>query len=345
MEKKTIKVLVVDDSLVFREAFSKKLSEDPYIEVIGKAGDVYEARDMIINFQPDVVTLDVEMPKMNGIEFLKRLMPQYPLPAIVVSAVSEKVFDALNAGAVDFVTKPGLDTNLDNFIKDLIVKIKIAATAKVGNHRRVIRKTNTATNNSRSFTGSVIAMGASTGGTNALYDIIKALPKDIPGIVIVQHMPPVFTKLYAERLNNNSLLEVKEAESGDEILPGRVIIAPGGYHMRVKKTNSGLFVETEKGTEFNKVNGHCPSVDVLFYSVAQQLGKKAIGVILTGMGKDGADGLLKMRKAGARTLGQNEDSSIVYGMPKVAFEIGAVEKQYPLQKIPDGIMGIITEND
>ncbi len=345
MEKRTIKVLVVDDSLVFRETFARKLSEDPYIEIIGKAGDVYEARDMIINFQPDVVTLDVEMPKMNGIDFLKRLMPQYPLPVIVVSAVSEKVFDALNAGAVDYVTKPGLNTKLDSFINDLIIKIKIAATAKVGNNRRIIKKSGTVAKSARSFRDSVIAIGASTGGTNALYDIIKVLPKHIPGIVIVQHMPPVFTKLYAERLDSNSNLEVKEAENGDEILPGRVIIAPGGFHMSVRKTNSGLFIETEKGTEFNKVNGHCPSVDVLFHSVAQQLGKNAIGVILTGMGRDGADGLLNMRKAGARTFGQNEESSIVYGMPKVAFEIGAVEKQYSLQQLPEVILETINEND
>ncbi len=340
MEKKTIKVLVVDDSLVFREVFSKKLSEDPYIEVIGKAGDVFEARDMIINFRPDVVTLDVEMPKMNGIEFLKRLMPQYPLPVIVVSAVSNKVFDALNAGAVDFVTKPGMDTNIDNFIKELIIKIKIAATAKVDNYRRLIKKTKAISKDIRNLSDRIIAMGASTGGTNALFDIIKVLPKDIPGIVIVQHMPPVFTKLYAERLNEHSLLEVKEAVNGDEVLPGHVIIAPGGYHMRVKKANNKLSVIIEKGTEFNKVNGHCPSVDVLFHSVAQQFGDKAVGIILTGMGKDGADGLLQMRRAGAQTMGQDEESSIVYGMPKVAFDIGAVEKQLPLQKIPAGILEI-----
>jgi len=340
MEKKTIKVLVVDDSLVFREVFAKKLSEDPYIEVIGKAGDVFEARDMIIDFRPDVVTLDVEMPKMDGIEFLKRLMPQYPLPAIVVSAVSNKVFDALNAGAVDFVTKPEMDTNLDSFIKELIVKIKIAATAKVENHRRTIRKTNAISNNASNFSDRIIAIGASTGGTNALYDIIKVLPKNIPGIVIVQHMPPVFTKLYAERLNEHSLLEVKEAKNGDEILPGHVIIAPGGYHMRVKKSNNKILVAIEKGTEFNKVNGHCPSVDVLFQSVAHEFGEKATGIILTGMGKDGANGLLEMRRAGAQTIGQDEESSIVYGMPKVAFDIGAVEKQLSLQKIPAGILEI-----
>lgn len=343
MNENSIKVLVVDDSLVFREVFAKRLSEDPAIEIVGKASDVFEARDMIIKYRPDVITLDVEMPKMNGIEFLKRLMPQYPLPAIVVSAVNDKVFDALNAGAVEFVTKPSSNTNIDAFIKELLVKIKIASTAKVGYHKRTVRKTNEVSENLSNISDKIIAIGASTGGTNALYDILKVLPKNIPGIVIVQHMPPVFTKLYAERLNNNFVLDVKEAENGDEVLPGKVLIAPGGCHMRIKKSSRRFFIEIEKGTESNKVSGHCPSADVLFHSVAQHVGKNAIGVILTGMGKDGADGLLAMKRNGAQTIGQDEESSVVYGMPKVAYEIGAVDTQLSLQQIPSGILKLLEQ--
>lgn len=347
MNKQTIKVLVVDDSLLFRETFAKKLSEDSEIEVIAKAGDVYEARDMIIKHRPDVMTLDVEMPKMNGIEFLKRLMPQYPLPTIVVSAVNDKVFDALNAGAVEFVTKPGSHNNIDLFIKELIGKIKIASTAKVGYHKRTDRKINHTPKQTPSavcdICDKMIAIGASTGGTNALFDILKVLPSDhMPGIVIVQHMPPVFTKLYSERLNNNCALEVKEAEDGDEILPGRALIAPGGFHMRVVKRGKRYYIETEKGTEMNKVSGHCPSVDVLFHSVAKHIGSNALGIILTGMGKDGADGMLAMKQKGAMTIGQDEESSVVYGMPKVAYDIGAVDKQLPLSKIPQGILKLLS---
>lgn len=349
MNKQIIKVLVVDDSLLFRETFARKLSEDPGIEVVAKAGDVYEARDMIIKHRPDVMTLDVEMPKMNGIEFLKRLMPQYPLPTIVVSAVNDKVFDALNAGAVEFVTKPGSHSNIDVFIKELIVKIKIASTAKVGYHKRAVRKANPVPKKTPSaecdLCDKIIAIGASTGGTNALFDILKGLPSEhMPGIVVVQHMPPVFTKLYAERLNKNCSLEIKEAEHGDEISPGRVLIAPGGFHMRVVKRGKRFYIETEKGTESNKVSGHCPSVDVLFHSVAKHIGSKALGVILTGMGKDGADGLLAMKNQGARTIGQDEESSVVYGMPKVAFDIGAVDQQMPLQQISGGIMKNLEES-
>ena len=344
MDKSIIKVLVIDDSMFIREVFARKLSEDIEIEVVGKAADVYEARDMILQYRPDVLTLDVEMPKMNGIEFLKRLMPQYPIPTIVVSAVSDKVFDALNAGAVEFVTKPSMNVNIDAFIKDLTAKIKIASKAKVEYPKRTVKiKDEIKKSIEYNTLDMVIAIGASTGGTNALFDILKVLPENMPGILVVQHMPPVFTKLYADRLNNNCALEVKEAENGDEVKSGLVLIAPGGYHMRVRKSGSGLFVETEKGTETNKVSGHCPSVDVLFESVAKTVGKNAVGVILTGMGKDGASGLLEMKKAGAKTIGQDEKSSVVYGMPKVAFEMGAVDKQLTLSKIPKGILDMIEE--
>lgn len=340
----SIKLLIIDDSTMVRTLFSQRLSEDPDIQVVGTAADVFEGRDKIIKLRPDVVTLDIEMPRMDGIEFLKKLMPQYPLPTIVVSAVNGRVFDALNAGAVEFVGKPTANTDLNTYFKELIVKIKIASTAKVGYHKRNVTEKVIGAGRYQAMSNRVIAIGASTGGTNALVDVLKLFPRDIPGTVIVQHMPPMFTKLYADRLNNSMNLEIKEAEEGDEVRPGRVLIAPGGYHMRIKKLGAKFVVKLTLGTEDNKVSGHCPSVDVLFDSVADEIKDKAIGVILTGMGKDGADGLLKMRKNGAHTIGQDEETSIVYGMPKVAFDIGAVEKQYPLPKIAAAIMSLLSKD-
>ncbi len=331
--RRKIKVLIVDDSLVFRETLKRGISLDAAIDVVATASDPYLARDKIIEFEPDVMTLDVEMPKMNGIEFLKKLMPQYPIPVVVVSAVSENVFDALNAGAVDFVTKPGAGTKqgMESLINELIIKIKIASTAKVGHWKgefsagsRIGIINNRAARN-------IIAIGASTGGTEAIFSIIKKFPGNIPGTVVVQHMPPLFTAMYADRLNNSCMVEVKEAQTGDKVLPGRVLIAPGDYHMRVKKSGALYTVECFKG---EKVSGHCPSIDVLFESVAKVAGKNALGVILTGMGSDGAKGLLEMKRNGARTIGQDKHSSVVYGMPKVAYEIGAVEKQASLDSIP-----------
>lgn len=338
--RRKIKVLVVDDSLLFRETLARLLSTDPLIEVVGTAADPYQARDLILEHEPDVMTLDVELPRMTGIEFLRRLMPQYPLPVVMVSAVTESVFDALSAGAVDFVAKPALNTSqaLESMLNELIVKIKIASTAKVGhwkeNRGPQINQKNRGSNDL------IIAIGASTGGTEALASIIHAFPGKMPPIVIVQHIPPVFSRMFAERLNNTCALEVKEAENNDPVYPGRVLIAPGDFQMRLKRRNGQYMVECRKG---EKVNGHCPSVDVLFESVAGQAGKKAIGVILTGMGSDGAQGLLKMRQAGARTLGQDEESSVVYGMPKVAFEIGAVQKQASLANIPQLIYEMVVK--
>jgi two-component system chemotaxis response regulator CheB len=335
--KQRIKVLIVDDSLVFRESLSREISKDPDIEVVGTATDPYMARDLIIKLKPDVLTLDVEMPKMNGIEFLKKLMPQYPLPVIVVSSVSQNVLDALDAGAVEFVTKPNVTRpgGMASFVNELIIKIKIASTAKVGNLKRDYTPSKPIANQGVDTMSTVIAIGASTGGTDAIHAVISALPRDMPPIIIVQHMPPVFTKLYAERLNNTCELEVKEAEDGDALKPGRVLIAPGNYQMRLAKRGTGYIV---KCTQEEKVSGHCPSVDVLFDSVADVAGKKSIGVILTGMGRDGANGLLKMKKTGAYTIGQDEKTSIVYGMPMVAYNIGGVEKQLPLDRIADEII-------
>ncbi|NLM59572.1 MAG: chemotaxis response regulator protein-glutamate methylesterase [Clostridium sp.] len=338
-----IKVLIVDDSLLFRETLARKISQDSAIEVVGTASDPYSARDKIIELHPDVMTLDVEMPRMNGIEFLRRLIPQYPLPVVVVSSVSENVFDALKAGAVDFVTKPDMSNSrgIETFINELIIKIKIASTAKVGQRKNESILTNSGINTSRGSSNRIIAIGASTGGTEAIFNIIKYFPKDMPGIVVVQHMPPVFTRLYAQRLDSSCPMEVKEAVNGDMVLPGRVLIAPGDYHMKLKKRDGNYFVECAKG---QRVNGHCPSVDVLFNSVAEVAGRNAIGIILTGMGSDGAKGLLAMRNKGARTLGQDEKSSVVYGMPKVAFDIGAVEKQASLEAIPQLVFSLL-KND
>lgn len=340
--KQRIKVLIVDDSLVFRESLSREIAKDPDIEVVGTATDPYMARDLIIKLKPDVLTLDVEMPKMNGIEFLKKLMPQYPLPVIVVSSVSQNVLDALDAGAVEFVTKPNVTRpgGMASFVNELIIKIKIASTAKVGNLKRDYTPSHPITNQGVDTMNTVIAIGASTGGTDAIHAVISALPRDMPPIIIVQHMPPVFTKLYAERLNNTCELEVKEAEDGDALKPGRVLIAPGNYQMRLAKRGGAYIVRC---TQEEKVSGHCPSVDVLFDSVADIAGKQSIGVILTGMGRDGANGLLKMKKKGAYTIGQDEKTSIVYGMPMVAFNIGGVERQLPLDRIADEIIRFLSK--
>ena len=260
-------------------------------------------------------------------------MPQYPLPVVVISALSDKVFDAMNAGAVDFVAKPAVSsrTQLQDFIRnELLVKIKIASTAKIGNIKKA---TMVQEQQYLSVKGNnlIVAIGASTGGTEAIFSVVKNYGTDIPGIVIVQHMPPGFTGMYAKRLNDQCRIQVKEARTGDRVLPGHALIAPGGdMHMHLVKVNGAYQVEVKKGP---KVNGHCPSVDVLFDSVAKVAGAHAVGIILTGMGGDGAKGLLAMRKAGARTIGQDESTCVVYGMPKVAYDLGAVEYQEKLNDI------------
>lgn len=329
-----IRVLVVEDSMVFRELLVQNLNRDPAIEVVATAKDPFEARDAILQYRPDVMTLDVELPRMSGIEFLQKLMPQYPLPVVVISALSDKVFDALNAGAVDFVAKPSVTgrAQLEDFIQnELLVKIKIASTAKIS---QIKQKAAVQEQQGGGFSGKgkdlIVAIGASTGGTEAIFSVVKDFGVDIPGVIIVQHMPPGFTKMYAQRLDNQCRVQVKEAQTGDRVLPGHVLIAPGGdQHMRLIKVNGVYQVEIKPGP---RVNGHCPSVDVLFDSVAKVAGPKALGIILTGMGGDGAKGLLAMRKAGARTIGQDESTCVVYGMPKVAYDIGAVEFQ---DKLPD----------
>jgi two-component system chemotaxis response regulator CheB len=339
---KRVRVLVVDDSLLFREAISRGLGLDRGIEVVGTAKDAFEARDKIIELEPDVMTLDVEMPKMNGIEFLKRLMPQYPIPVVVVSSVSDNVFDALNAGAVDFVTKmnPGAGRNKENFINELIIKVKIASMAKVSHLKKDVFNNRHIGKISSRSSNLIITIGASTGGTQAILEVVKDFPQDMPGIVITQHMPPVFTKMYADRLNNLCQMEVKEAESGDAVIQGRILVAPGDRHMELMRRGNSYFVECFTG---EKVNGHCPSVDVLFNSVAEVAAGNSIGIILTGMGYDGAKGLLKIKQRGGFTIGQDEKSSVVYGMPKVAYDIGAVTKQVSLRDMPKLIYSMLED--
>lgn len=342
MMAKKIKVLIVDDSVVSREVMNRGISLDPHIEVVAMAADPFEARDKILKYEPDVMICDIEMPKMNGIEFVKRLLPQYSLPVIMVTSVSNAVFDAINAGAVDFVTKPHMQSaqSIKSFITELIEKIKIANSSNVAEARA--NALSSVINTGRKYvnTEQIIAIGASTGGTEAIYNLLRSIPVNVPGIVITQHIPPVFSNMFAERLNNFTHFIAKEAETGDYVEQGKVLVAPGDQHMKIKKAGNKYKVICFEG---EKVSGHCPSVDVLFESVAEEAGRCAIGIILTGMGYDGAKGLLAMRKKGARTIGQDEKSSVVYGMPKAAFNIGAVEKQLPLVDIPKTLYALCSE--
>jgi two-component system chemotaxis response regulator CheB len=329
--KEKIRVLVVDDSLLFRKTVIDNLSKDPHIEVVGDAVDAFDAERKIPSLNPDVVTLDVEMPGVNGIEFLKKLLPKHPLPVILVSSLNLNVFEALSAGAVDFVKKPDMSSGntAGTFFNILASKIYIASGASI----RVPSAAPAVVSQShggsaRPFSlnawNTVIAIGASTGGTEATLQVLKDLPADTPGIVVTQHMPEGFTKMYADRLNNLCKMNVKEAQTGDAVERGQVLIAPGDFHMKVVRTGSRYTVNCYSG---EKVSGHRPSVDVLFQSVAEAAGPAAVGIIMTGMGRDGADGLLKMNKKGAYTIGQDAESCVVYGMPMVAYNIGAVTIQ------------------
>ena len=335
---KQIKVLVVDDPILFRQMISVGLNQDPDITVVATAGDPFQARDMILRFEPDVMTLDVEMPRMNGIDFLRKLMPQYPVPTVMISALDESVFDAMAAGAVEFVHKPSNagPEELGSWIRqELAAKIKIAATVNLGKAQKKAEPQ--VVPSGGKYPGKVLAIGASTGGTEAIFNVVKNFNTDIPGTVIVQHMPPGFTKMYADRLDKQCRIEAKEAENGDLVEQGKILLAPGDKQMRLTKTGGVYRVEVKEG---EKVSGHCPSVDVLFHSVAAAAGKNAVGVILTGMGADGAEGLLAMRRAGAQTIGQDEKSCVVYGMPKVAFDIGAVIQQASLENIANKVYNV-----
>ncbi len=349
---KKIRVLVVDDSALVRQVLTKGLSSNGVIEVVGAAKNPYEARDLIKEKNPDVLTLDVEMPRMDGLEFLKKLMPQYPLPVIMVSALTEKgsqiTLDALASGAVDFVSKPAADVErgLQIMINEITEKVIMASKVDVSNWKQ--KKSEFTTKKAVKIsalaktTDKVIAIGASTGGTEALHNVIGALPANSPGIVIVQHMPAGFTKMFADRLNANSELEVKEAVSGDRVMTGHALVAPGNFHMQLLRSGGQYRVVCRSGAQ---VNGHRPSVDVLFRSVAKFAGSNALGVMLTGMGSDGADAMVKMRDAGARTVAQDEASSVVFGMPKEAYLRGGAEKLMPLNSIPITIKRYLEEMD
>lgn len=347
-----IKVLVIDDSALVREILSRGLAMDREIEVVGVASDPFVARDKIVRLKPDVLTLDVEMPRMDGVEFLRRLMPQYPLPVIVVSALTKKgaaiTLAALEAGAVDVVAKPGADIkrSLEAMLGELREKVKIAAAANVSAWRapRAPRKPAVAiTAASQALaesTDKVIAIGASTGGTQAIRKLLQGFPATAPGMVIVQHMPVQFTRHFADSLNEQCVMEVKEAQTGDRVLPGRVLIAPGDRHMTVGRSGGAYLVDCRPG---EKVCGHCPSVEVLFQSAAKYVGANAIGIMLTGMGRDGANGMLTMRRAGARTIAQDQATSVVFGMPKVAYELGGAEYLLPLEAIPSTVLQLLAK--
>ena len=345
-DNRKVRVMVLDDSILFREIMTKGLGGDKRFELVGFAGDPFEAKDRIPVLEPDVLTLDIEMPRMDGIKFLRRLMPQYPLPVIVISSLKASVFEAMDAGAIDFIAKPdNMNEDLPRFFNDLKGKIVAASQARFAYHRRENAdiKLQAEGVSGPVDPGSIIAIGASTGGTDAINSLITKFSSNMPGIVIVQHMPAGFTSLYAKRLDALSNLSVKEAEDGDPVLPGRALIAPGDFHMLVERAgktdgaaeNAAYRVRCKQG---HKMNGHRPSVDVLFNSVAEAAGKRALGVILTGMGADGAMGLKRIRNYGGYTIGQDERSSVVYGMPMAAYMSGAVMVQLPLYRIPGEII-------
>lgn len=356
-----IKLLVVDDSILFREVLSRYISQDVQIDIVGKAGDAYSARDMILKYEPDVMTLDIEMPRMDGVSFLKKLLPQYYIPTIVISSSEERRQAAQEAGCVQFIKKPITRTNseMEKFANELCTAIKLVRTKAISKDTNRTKPTERSTiikpidriiaeessiksipgpNRKFSRSDTIIALGASTGGTEALEQVIRVFPKDTPPVIVVQHMPAGFTKLYAERMNRSCLMDVKEAEDGDRLRSGLVIIGAGEHHLRLCRDSRGYYVSSKTG---EKVSGHCPSVDVMFSSVAENAGANAIGAILTGMGRDGADGLLKMRNAGAFTIGQDKQTSVVYGMPMEAYNIGAVEVQAPLYQISDFILNAL----
>lgn len=337
-----VRVLVVDDSATMRSLISAVLRRDPEITVVGQAGDPLEAREAIKRLNPDVVTLDVEMPNMNGLAFLEKIMRLRPMPVVMVSTLThvgaEVSLAALEIGAVDCVGKPGAGLPAELAFADLAVRVKAAGRARVrpGADRAPAHAAGTQAPGEFRPDGRIVAIGSSTGGVEALLTVLSAFPANCPPTVIAQHMPGTFTRSFAERLNRSCAASVGEAYEGAPLEAGRIWLAPGGdSHLQVAGTaqpRCRLAAEPP-------VNGHRPSVDVLFESVARTAGKAALGVILTGMGRDGARGLLAMRQAGASTIGQNESTCVVYGMPRVAHEIGAVERQLPLERIGPEIVG------
>jgi two-component system chemotaxis response regulator CheB len=342
-----IKVLIVDDSAVIRQTLSAILGSDPEISILGTAPDPYVAAAKIAEEVPDVITLDVEMPRMDGVTFLRKVMSQHPIPTVIISSLTaqgtETAILAMEYGAVSVLKKPGLSSDLQGVAAHIIIDaVKGAAKAKVNRIRfaqppqPLLNKSNVVVNESMAqTTDKVIAVGASTGGTDAILKFLQAMPLDCYGIVIVQHMPEMFTRSFADRLNKICNISVKEAAHGDTVIRGRALIAPGNKHMELKRSGARYFVELNDSPP---VNRHRPSVDVLFNSVAKFAGKNAVGVIMTGMGADGATGLLEMKESGAKTIAQDEKSCVVFGMPKEAIKIGAADQILSLHEISKRVL-------
>mgnify|MGYP006271042657 CR=1 FL=1 len=350
MSGRRTRVLIVDDSAVVRKILAQELSRYRDIEIVGTAVDPYVARDKIISLKPDVITLDLEMPRMDGLSFLARLMKHYPLPVVVLSSLtpqnSETALKALELGAVEVLCKPGAAYTAGDVSRNLANAIRAAAAARMPAPGRPpgtqpsVRPVSRNRVHLKVTTHKVIAIGASTGGTKAIEAILRAMPLTAPGIIIVQHMPEHFTTAFARRLHELCDIEVREAMDGDRVLPGLALVAPGNQHMLLNRTGGNYTVQIRDGVP---VYYQRPSVDVLFHSVARHAGKNAVGVILTGMGADGARGLLAMRQAGARTLAQDEESCIVFGMPKEAIRLGAVEEVATLPDMARRIIDVLEE--
>jgi len=341
-----IKVLIVDDSAIVRKIFSEELSKYSDIEVVGVAPDPYVARDKIVSLRPDVITLDIEMPRMDGLTFLKKLMKYHPVPTIIVSSLTTKggklTLEAMDNGAVDVIGKPGSSYNVGDMSAQLVEKIRAASRVNVIKRDTANTITDTAEHEPikalAQTSNKVIAIGASTGGTEALKKVLTKMPPNSPGIVIVQHMPANFTTAFAARLNDICQVSVKEAEDNDSVVPGTALVAPGNFHMLLRRSGARYYVEIKTGP---MVYHQRPAVDVLFKSTAQYAGANAIGVILTGMGADGAEGLLEMKKMGAGTIAQDEKSCVVFGMPKEAIKLGAADKVVSLEMIASEIIKMV----
>lgn len=341
-----IKVLIVDDSAIVRQVLSKELSRAEDIQIVGTAPDPFVARDKIVQLRPDVVLLDMEMPRMDGLTFLKKLMKHFPLPVIIVSSLTPKggelALEAINAGAVEVMCKPGSALSVNDMSEALLQKIRAAAKARVNKADTGAQHTKPVQAPIRisqaKMTDTVIAIGASTGGTLAIQEVLTHMPGNAPGIVIVQHMPEQFTASLAERLNQICAMEVREAGNNDTVMPGLALITPGNYHLMLRRSGARFYTQTKSGP---LVCGHRPSVEVLFKSVAQAAGRNAVGAILTGMGRDGASGLLEMRSSQARTIAQDEQSSVVFGMPKEAIKLEAAEYVLPLTSITAKIIELV----
>lgn len=345
-----IRVLVVDDSAIVRKVLTEELSKFNDIEVVGTAMDPYVARDKIVKLKPDVVTLDVEMPRMDGLSFLAKLMKHYPIPVVIVSSLtpknSEAALRALELGAVEVISKPGSQFSTPDVAHHLVHAIRAAAVAKLPQRQKTTESPPVTASSVQlsqlQTTHKILAIGASTGGTQAIETMLRRLPVTAPGTVIVQHMPAGFTATFAERLNRVCAMEVREARDGDSVVPGVALLAPGNYHMLLTQSGARYMVRIKDGP---RVHYQRPSVDVLFQSVARSAGRNAVGVILTGMGADGAKGLLAMRQAGAHTIAQDEHTCVVFGMPKEAIALGAAAEVVPLPHIADAALRALSQTD